>query len=53
VRENYLKAFEKLKDSENVVVVDGNQEPEAIAAEIWEKIEPYFSAHCNPSEKML
>lgn len=34
VRENYLKAFEKLKDIERVIIVDGNQTPEAIAEEI-------------------
>lgn len=37
VRENYLTAFEKLKDIEKVVIVDGNRPPEAIAQEIWSK----------------
>jgi dTMP kinase len=34
VRDQYLKAFEKLSRSEHVVHVDGNRDPEAIASEI-------------------
>lgn len=39
IRENYLEAFDKLKDQESVIIVDGNQTPEAIAQEIWEKLQ--------------
>ena len=35
VRENYMRAFERLGDVEKVVVVDGNQGQEAVAEEIW------------------
>lgn len=41
-REKYLEAFEKLKDEENVLVVDGNQSPEKIAEDIWENVKLYF-----------
>jgi dTMP kinase len=34
VRDKYLEAFEKLKDSEHVFIVDGNRSPEIIAGEI-------------------
>lgn len=38
VRENYLKAFEQLKDTENHVIVEGNRGEGEIAAEIWETV---------------
>ena len=38
VREKYMEAFERLKDTENVVFVDGNQPPEKVAQEIWKEI---------------
>ena len=42
VREKYLEAFEKQKDLENIIIVDGNRPPEAIAEEIWGRLEKYF-----------
>lgn len=42
VRKKYLEAFEKLRDSENVLVVDGGRDPRAVEDEIWEKISAYF-----------
>lgn len=42
VREKYFEAFERLKGEENVLIVDGGQEEPALAAEIWEKVRPYF-----------
>lgn len=42
VRKKYFEAFEKLRDSENVLVVDGGRDPRAVEAEIWEKISAYF-----------
>lgn len=42
VRENYKLAFEKLKDTETVVQVDGNGSQEEIAEEIWRKVKGYF-----------
>lgn len=38
VREKYMEAFEKLKDVENIVIIDGNRSQEEIAEEIWGKI---------------
>ena len=35
VRECYLHAIEKLRDEENIVIVDGNRQPEEIASDIW------------------
>lgn len=42
VRNNYLKAFELLKDEEKVFIVDGTRTPEEIAEEIWKQVEPLF-----------
>ena len=42
VREKYLEAFEKQKELENIIIVDGNRPPEAIAEEIWGRLEKYF-----------
>lgn len=42
VREKYYEAFEKLKDSEEIIIVDGNRTPEKIAEDIWEKVEKYL-----------
>jgi len=42
IRENYLEAFDKLKDSENVIIIDGTQSPQQIADEIWENVKGYF-----------
>lgn len=44
VREKYFEAFEKLKNEENVVIIDGEKDEQALEAEIWEKIKAYFPA---------
>lgn len=36
VRERYMEAFEKLRDIENVAVVDAGRPQEAVAKEVWE-----------------
>lgn len=36
VRERYMEAFERLQDTENVVIVDGSQPPEDVAEKVWE-----------------
>ena len=36
-RARYFEAFEKMKDVENILVIDGNRNPDVIAEEIWEK----------------
>ena len=42
VRENYFKAFDKLKDSENVVVIDADADEETVAERIWNAISELF-----------
>ncbi len=42
VREKYLEAFEKLKESEHVVIINGNRDTKAIADDIWEEVKKYF-----------
>lgn len=42
VREKYFEAFEKLQDTENIVVIDGNRSPEEIAEDIWSEVSQYF-----------
>ncbi len=37
VRDNYLKAFSKLNEKEQIVTVNGNRPIDEVAAEIWEK----------------
>lgn len=43
VREKYLEAFVKLKESERVIIVDGNRSKQEIADDIWDKIKPYLA----------
>lgn len=42
VRENYLKAFRALEDTERVIVVDGTGTPAEVAAEIWSRVKGCF-----------
>lgn len=42
VKERYEEAFERMKDTENIVVVDGNKSVEEISDDIWEKLKTYF-----------
>ena len=39
----YFKAFERLKDVENVVVVDGSGAQEQVAERVWAAEAPYFT----------
>ncbi len=41
-RKRYFEAFEKLKDTEKVIIINGDREPDEIAGEIWEKIGGLF-----------
>lgn len=41
-RELYFQAFERLKDVENVAVVDGSGTPDQVAERIWTVVSPYF-----------
>lgn len=38
VRENYLKAFDLLKNEEKYVIIDGNQPPEKVAEAVWDTV---------------
>ncbi|MBR3607914.1 MAG: dTMP kinase [Lachnospiraceae bacterium] len=40
VRENYLKAFELMKEEEKVLIVDGTKTPQEIGNIIWQAVEP-------------
>lgn len=42
VREKYMEAFERLKDVEKIVVVDGNKSQEEIADNIWNEVQEFF-----------
>lgn len=42
VREKYLEAFERLKDEEVFIVIDGNKSQDEIAEDIWNAVEKYF-----------
>ena len=42
VRQKYYEAFEKLKEKENILIVDGKKEESILAAEIWEQVKVYF-----------
>lgn len=39
VREKYFEAIEKLKDKENIIIIDGNQSVENISRDIWQQVE--------------
>lgn len=41
-REKYLEAFDKLKDKENILIIDGNKSPEEISEDVWSKIKNLF-----------
>ena len=42
VREKYLEAFEKLKDEENFIIIDGSKSQDEIAEDIWNEVKKYF-----------
>lgn len=42
VKDKYFEAFKKMKDIENIIIVDGNRSPEVIADDIWAKLRNYF-----------
>lgn len=42
VREKYFEAFEKLKEEERVIVIDGNRSVQEIADDIWERVKGFL-----------
>lgn len=41
-RAKYFEAFDRLRDTETVLVFDGAQEPQTLSDAIWERIREYF-----------
>ena len=44
VRNKYMEAFDKLKNEERILIVDGNNTPAAIADDIWAQLSKYIKA---------
>jgi len=42
VRTKYLEAFEKQRNNENFIIIDGNKSQEDISQDIWREIGKYF-----------
>ncbi len=42
VREKYFEAFQKLKDIENIITIDGNRTEQAVAEDIWTLIQEFL-----------
>lgn len=43
VREKYLELIEKLRQTENIIIIDGNNSIDEIAADIWKKVSYLFT----------
>lgn len=43
VRDRYFEIFEKFKDSENIIVIDGTKSIGKISDDIWEYVSKYFT----------
>lgn len=43
VREKYLELIDKLKTTENIIIIDGNNPIDDIAKEIWQKVSYLFT----------
>lgn len=44
VRDHYFQAFEKLKDQETVIIIDGNEPQDRVEENIWHQIQPLIQA---------
>lgn len=42
VRNKYFEAFDKLRDDENVLIIDGNKDPEEVSKDVWKYVHKYF-----------
>jgi len=42
VRAKYFEAFEKLKDVENVVIIDASADADTVAERVWAELKKYF-----------
>ena len=43
VRENYFNAIEKVRDSENIIIIDGEKEMDEVYSEIWKYVTEVFN----------
>lgn len=43
VREKYFEAFDKLKEEEQILIIDGNRSEQEIADDIWHKIKDFMN----------
>ena len=41
-RDLYYRAFEKEKEHENIIILDGNLDEDSLEAALWEKVKHYF-----------
>ena len=41
-RDLYYKAFEKEKEHENIIILDGDQDEDSLEAALWEKVRHWF-----------
>ncbi len=44
VRSNYFKAFETVKDSETIAIIEGGQSMEAVAQSVWDNVKELFES---------
>lgn len=42
VRNRYFQLFDTLQDTENIIIIDGNESIETISHAIWEQVSHYF-----------
>ena len=42
VRNKYFEAFDKLRDDENILIIDGDKDPEAVSKDVWKYVHKYF-----------
>ncbi|HKB42804.1 MAG TPA: dTMP kinase [Chitinophagaceae bacterium] len=47
VRKKYFESFDKLKQEENIIIIDGNRSSENIFTDIWEKLAMIFDNNLN------
>lgn len=43
VRQRYIEAFDRLRETEHVVVIDGNRSQKEVAEDVWDAVTGYFS----------
>ena len=41
-RQRYLEAFEKQKDAENIIVLNGDLDPDQLEEQVWRAVKQYF-----------